>query len=108
MSSSHAADYCASKHAMKAFAEALRMEVVDEGLDFKVTTVFPYTINTGMFEGFKPRLEYLLPALDQNHVTDRVYRAMMYREKDVPIYWFMGYLNIIVLMLPTELAMLFA
>ena len=39
--------YCASKHAVQAYAETLRMELHDQGYD--VVTVSPGTVDTGFF-----------------------------------------------------------
>lgn len=46
-------DYCASKHGAVGFSEALRSELIQLGLPITVTTVCPYYINTGMFDGVK-------------------------------------------------------
>src|SRR5688500_10291829 len=42
--------YCAAKHALKAFTDALRMEVEEEGLPIAVTLVKPASIDTPFFE----------------------------------------------------------
>lgn len=49
------ADYCASKFADVGFTEALDNELVAEGHNVNVTTVCPYYINTGMFDGCSNR-----------------------------------------------------
>jgi len=46
-------DYCASKHGAVGFSEALRSELIQLELPITVTTVCPYYINTGMFDGVK-------------------------------------------------------
>ena len=43
-------DYCAAKHALKAFTESLRMELEAEGAPVSVTLVKPSSINTPFFE----------------------------------------------------------
>jgi short-subunit dehydrogenase len=42
--------YCAAKHALKAFTDALRMELEDEGAPISVTLVKPASIDTPFFE----------------------------------------------------------
>lgn len=43
-------NYCASKHAVKAFTDALRMELEEEGAGVAVTLVKPSSIDTPLFE----------------------------------------------------------
>ena len=42
--------YCAAKHAIKAFTDALRMELEEEGVPIAVTLVKPASIDTPFFE----------------------------------------------------------
>jgi NAD(P)-dependent dehydrogenase (short-subunit alcohol dehydrogenase family) len=42
--------YCAAKHALKAFTDALRMELEEEGVAISVTLVKPASIDTPFFE----------------------------------------------------------
>ena len=42
--------YCAAKHALKAFTDALRMELEEEGAPVAVTLVKPASIDTPFFE----------------------------------------------------------
>jgi short-subunit dehydrogenase len=44
------ASYCAAKHALKAFTDALRMELEEEGVPISVTLVKPASIDTPFFE----------------------------------------------------------
>src|SRR5688572_25156989 len=44
------AAYCAAKHGVNAFGEALRMEMEHEGSSVTVTTILPSSINTPFFE----------------------------------------------------------
>ena len=51
-------DYCASKFGAVGFAESLEYELRAGGFDnVYTTTVCPYIINTGMFDGCQTRLE---------------------------------------------------
>ena len=43
-------NYCAAKHALKGFTDALRMELEDEGVPISVTLVKPASIDTPFFE----------------------------------------------------------
>jgi NAD(P)-dependent dehydrogenase (short-subunit alcohol dehydrogenase family) len=43
-------NYCAAKHALKAFTESLRMELEAEGLPISLTLVKPGSIDTPLFE----------------------------------------------------------
>ena len=42
--------YCAAKHALKAFTDALRMELEEEGVPISVTLVKPASIDTPFFD----------------------------------------------------------
>ncbi len=69
------AAYCASKWAAVGFSDSVRLELEQAGHHHvKVTTVCPYYIKTGMFEGAKAGL--LLPLLEPEDVVDEVWKAM--------------------------------
>ena len=44
------ANYCAAKHALKAFTDALRMELEEEGVPISVTLIKPASVDTPFFE----------------------------------------------------------
>ena len=48
---SHFADYAASKHATIGLIESLKIELFREAPKIQTTTVCPFFINTGMFDG---------------------------------------------------------
>lgn len=48
-----------------------------------MTNFYPYYINTGLFEGFKPTMRLILPTLDAHKVTKRMHQAIMCEEKEV-------------------------
>ena len=50
------ANYCAAKHAVKAFTDGLRMELEEEGVPISVTLVKPASIDTPFFEKAKTYL----------------------------------------------------
>ena len=67
--------YAASKWAVIGWSDSVRLELKQAGLDHvKVTTVCPYYVNTGMFDGAKSAP--LLPILDPANVVDEAWRAM--------------------------------
>ena len=69
-------DYSASKHAAIGFAESLRFELRRYSPAVKTTLVCPFYINTGMFEGAKSRLPWLLPILDEPKVIAKMIGAI--------------------------------
>lgn len=68
--------YCASKHAVVGFTEALRLELKkDESLnDIHFTTVCPSYVATGMFEGVKPPRG--TKWLTTEDMADKIYNAI--------------------------------
>jgi short-subunit dehydrogenase len=50
------ANYCAAKHALKAFSDGLRMELEEQGVPISVTLVKPASIDTPFFEKAKTYL----------------------------------------------------
>jgi NAD(P)-dependent dehydrogenase (short-subunit alcohol dehydrogenase family) len=49
-------NYCATKHAVKAFTDSLRMELEDEGVPIAITLLKPGSIDTPLFEKAKTLL----------------------------------------------------
>lgn len=70
-------DYSASKFALTGFVDALRQELNVEMPQIALTTFYPYYINTGLFEGFKPKLGIFLPMLEAKYVVDVMYKSIM-------------------------------
>ena len=50
------ADYAASKFALRAWHEAMRMEIKRDGKNIDTSIVHPYVINTTLFQGIKSKL----------------------------------------------------
>jgi all-trans-retinol dehydrogenase (NAD+) len=69
-------DYAASKHAAVGFDESLRMELRALGSNVRTTVVCPYYVDTGMFEGVKTKVPFLLPILQPETVARKVARAI--------------------------------
>jgi all-trans-retinol dehydrogenase (NAD+) len=68
--------YSASKHAAIGFDESLRMELAELAPGVRTTIVNPYYIDTGMFEGVRTKLPWLLPILKEHDVADAVVEAV--------------------------------
>jgi NAD(P)-dependent dehydrogenase (short-subunit alcohol dehydrogenase family) len=69
------AAYAASKWAVIGWSDSVRLELSQAGAGHvKVTTVCPYYVNTGMFEGAKAAP--LLPVLEPADVVDEAWKGM--------------------------------
>jgi short-subunit dehydrogenase len=64
--------YAGSKWAITGWSDSLRLEMKHLKTGIGVTTVTPYYINTGMFNGVKSRI----PILDQYKVSKRIIKAI--------------------------------
>ena len=53
--------YAASKWALIGWSDSLRLEMKQQKKNIQVTTVMPYYINTGMFDGVKSKIPILEP-----------------------------------------------
>lgn len=70
------ASYCASKWAAVGWSESVRLELEQAGHEHvRVTTVCPYYIKTGMFDG--AHAAPLLPLLEPQEVVDETWKAML-------------------------------
>lgn len=65
--------YAASKWAAIGWSESMRIELQESKSKVRVTTVMPYYISTGMFEGVQSRF---LPILKPEKVARKVLRAI--------------------------------
>jgi len=65
--------YCASKWAMTAWSDSLRLEMERENTGIKVLTVTPYYIDTGMFAGVRSPI---IPILKPEKVTRKIIKAI--------------------------------
>ena len=84
-------DYCASKAAAYVFLESLRVEMKSLKKNIVCTTILPFFINTGMFEGVT--LSPLCPMLEQKTVVKRMMNAILQEENgEVSIPWNLGVL----------------
>ncbi len=70
------AAYAASKWAVVGWSDSVRLELEQAGHDHvKVTTVCPYYVKTGMFDG--ARSAPLLPLLEPDDVVEQTWSAML-------------------------------
>jgi NAD(P)-dependent dehydrogenase (short-subunit alcohol dehydrogenase family) len=71
--------YAASKHGMKGFIEALRLELDQESVPINVTEILPASINTPLFEKAKTKLgvkpKGVAPIYDPKLVSDAILYA---------------------------------
>ncbi|KAE9555707.1 hypothetical protein FO519_001059 [Halicephalobus sp. NKZ332] len=76
-------DYCASKYGAVGFNESLRAEMASLGKNIHVTTICPYYINTGMFDGVETYAPLCLPILEPEYVADRIIEAILTNQYDL-------------------------
>ena len=69
-------DYSASKFAAVGFTESLRAELRRKGSGVSTLLVCPFYIDTGMFDGVRSRVPFLLPILREGEVAAKVLRAV--------------------------------
>ncbi len=80
--------YAASKWATTGWSDSLRLEMKQLDKNINVTTIMPFFINTGMFDGVKSKL---LPILDPEKTAEKIIRAIEKNTKMLAMplpYWF--------------------
>lgn len=80
--------YVASKWAVCGWSESVRLEMKQAQKSVAVTTVMPYYINTGMFDGVKSTF---IPILDPEKVATKIIRGIEKQKVKVAIplpFWF--------------------
>ena len=98
--------YAASKWAVIGWSDSLRLEMKQMKKDVHVTTIMPYYIHTGMFEGVRSRIPILEPeaaaltivkAIERNKtmvtIPGYIYRTTRLAQALLPIAvfdWFAG------------------
>ena len=73
--------YAASKWSVFSWSDSLRIEMKQLKKDIKVTTILPYYINTGMFDGVKSRI----PILDAEKTALAIIKAVEKNKKIITI-----------------------
>lgn len=101
-------DYCASKYGAVGFNESLRAEMASLGKNIHVTTICPYYINTGMFDGVETYAPYTLPILDPDYVVDRIIEAVLTNQTELYLPKFCYILAAGAALLPTKASFAFA
>jgi all-trans-retinol dehydrogenase (NAD+) len=90
------ADYCASKFGVVGFNESLRLELKTmyplhdlcfaynySGLpQIQTTVVYPFLIKTGMFDGIRIAHPKLTRPLETDEVSEALFDAIIYRNKE--------------------------
>ena len=81
--------YAASKWAVIGWSDSLRIEMQRQKIDIGVTTVTPYYINTGMFDGVRS----LIPILDPEKVARKIVRAIEKNRIILSMPWSMHFVR---------------
>lgn len=71
-------NYCAAKHALKAFTDTLRMELEEEGAPISVTLVKPGSIDTPLFDKAKTHLGVEPQPVPPVYAPEVVARAILH------------------------------
>lgn len=91
--------YAASKWAVIGWSDSMRIELAQRRCGVHVTTVAPYYINTGMFDGVRSRI---LPILNAENTARKILRAIE-RNKDFRgIPWGFHFIRLCQGLLPTS------
>ncbi|MBZ9631171.1 SDR family oxidoreductase [Salegentibacter sp. LM13S] len=81
--------YAGSKWAATGWSDSLRLEMKQLKSGVGITTVTPYYINTGMFDGVKSNI----PILDQYKVSKRIIRAIENNRVYLSMPWSMRFVR---------------
>lgn len=73
--------YAASKWALAGWSDSLRLELKQLKKDIHITTIMPYYIHTGMFEGVRSKI----PILDPEAVSLKIIRAIEKNKESLSI-----------------------
>lgn len=91
--------YCASKWAAIGWSDSLRLELEQIAKGVKVTTVTPYYISTGMFDGVKSRI---IPIVRPETAANKIVRAIQKNKIFVRMPWLVYFLPFIKGILPVR------
>lgn len=61
---------------MLGFHNSLRVELKLNKSPIKTTFIAPWAINTGMFEGYKTTINFLVPLLKEERVALEIFEAI--------------------------------
>ena len=83
------APYCASKHAIKGFTEALRLELEAEGLPVELVLVMPSSVNTPLFRHARSKLSVkpmpIPPIYEPRVVAEAILEAVERPQRDIVV-----------------------
>ena len=71
-------DYAATKAALTAFYDSLRQEIIMENKNASIFNIYPYLVDTRLFDGFSGRALWIIPALKKEEVARRVVGLVCY------------------------------
>lgn len=91
--------YAASKWAVIGWSDSLRIELSQSKRDVHVTTVAPYYINTGMFDGVESPI---FPILDPEKTARKILRAIERNKDFCGIPWSFHFIRFMQGILPTK------
>jgi short-subunit dehydrogenase len=81
------AAYCAAKHGVNAFGEALRMELEHEGSKVAVTTIMPSSINTPFFDHARSKMgvnpQPIPPVYEPSAVAEAIVFAAEHPQRQI-------------------------
>jgi all-trans-retinol dehydrogenase (NAD+) len=81
-------DYTASKFAATGFMESLGAEMRKAGYSgIQTTTICPFFVDTGMFDGVRSRFKFLLPILSPEKVVQKSIRAVKNGKRILLLPW---------------------
>lgn len=81
--------YCATKHAVKGFTEAVRMELEHEGMGIHLTLIKPAVINTPYYNHARTRMSVepraMLPVYEPSLVAEAIIYAAEHPVRDIVV-----------------------
>ena len=80
--------YVASKWAVNGWSDSLRLEMEQLKKNISVTTIMPFYINTGMFDGVQSKL---IPILEPEPTAEKIIKSIENKRKILAMplpYWF--------------------
>ena len=92
--------YAASKWAVIGWSDSMRIELQESGKDVHVTTVAPYYINTGMFDGVESPI---FSILQPEPTARKILRAIERNQDFCGIPWSFHFIRLMQGILPTKL-----
>ena len=93
--------YSSTKSALYSFVNCFRQELSVQNKNVTISMGCPYLIRTGMFEGFKTRLDFLFKQLEPNYVGKRLVKEFIQRKDICYIYEYEAFIFRIINLFPT-------